>query len=184
MNNMLISKLQKQLSGIDGLRELDASSQEFKRWQYTTQFIFEQTGSNNARRFRSIRFTPNCTIDGVELGSAEKCYSDGLDKAEALISAFTDAFNGMDNLDEDKMDYNQSTKLPININLSQTQSQSISNAIHLSEYDKDTREKLRELAQEVRKSNNSGKIAPIVKWLADKSVDALIALLPTMIKFE
>ena len=90
----------------------------------------------------------------------------------------------MDNLDEDKMDYNQSTKLPININLSQTQSQSISNAIRLSEYDKETQKKLRELAQEVRKSNNSGKIAPIVWWLTDKSVDALIALLPAVIKFE
>ena len=44
--------------------------------------------------------------------------------------------------------------------------------------------KLKELAKEINKPNNRGKVAPIVKWLADKSIDALIALLPSIIKFE
>ncbi len=188
MNDIFITKLQERLSEIEKLRCLNVDSQDFKRWHYATQLALKQADANSANSFKIIRFTPHVTIESLELESAKECYLDGLNQAEALLNAFIDTFYGTDIVNKDNIshDNNQSNQPLVNIvnNVSQKQSQSISNPINLSTYNKETQEKLKELAEEIRKPNNHGKVLPIVKWLADKSIDALIALLPSVIKFE
>ncbi len=190
MDDILIQKLQERFSEIEKLRLLSASNQEFKRWHRATQLTLEQTDTNSASSFKRIRFTPHFTIEGDELESASRCYLDGLSEAESLLGAFIDTFCGIDitNKNETPSANSKSAQPSIsivnNISQNQNQSQSVSISIKLSDYDKQTQEKLKELAREIRKPNNRGKVIPIVKWLADKGIDALIALLPSMIKFE
>ena len=66
----------------------------------------------------------------------------------------------------------------LHLNLSQQQVQQIIQTINLDAYDDETKEKVNELFDELKKQEkNKSKISNIVKWLADKSVDALIAIL-------
>lgn len=143
-----------------------------------------------ALRFDEISYTPAIFFgddDDNELFA--RSYSSGLLNAKALLEAFVEeletwGYDGDSKAEKSKVAKSQQAAVNVNVSQNQTQSQSISTLINLSAYNEETQEKLKDLAEEIHKPNNRSRVAPIVKWLADKSVDALIALLPTMIKFE
>lgn len=143
-----------------------------------------------ASRFNEIRYTPAVWSIGSNNSELFTCaYDKGLLSAKALLEAFVEeletwGYNGDSKVKKAEAAKNQQPTINVNISQNQTQSQSISNPINLSVYNEETQEKLKKLAEEIHKPNNHRKVIPIVKWLADKSVDTLITLLPTVIKFE
>lgn len=147
-------------------------------------------GGDYASRFNRISYAPGIFFgDDNDNELFTRSYSNGLLDAKALLEAFVEeletwGYDGESEAERSKAAKNQQPTVNVNVSQNQTQSQSISSPINLSVYDKETQEKLKELAEEIHKPNNRSKVISIVKWLADKSTDALIALLPSMIKFE
>lgn len=189
--NSLITFFQGKIAEIDKLNGLDSDNVEFQKWRDTTLNTCKRMGGDYSTRFNDIRYTPGSfIIGGDNSGIFARAYNKGLQRARALLESFVEELetwgydgDSGDILATEKPKNIQQPVMNLNISQSQTQSQSASISISLSAYDEKTQEKLKELAGEIRKPNNYSKVAPIVKWLANKSTDALIALLPSMIKF-
>lgn len=190
----LINFFRGKISEIDDLKNLSLNDAKFKKWHATILATCRRMDGDYASRFDEISYIPAAwTLDGDNSELFMYSYNDGLLNAKALLEAFVEELeiwgysNGSEDIVATEKSSSTNTQQPVvnfNISQNQTQSQSVSNPINLSMYNEEVQEKLKELAKEIRKPNNSGKIAPIVRWLADKSIDALITLLPTVIKFE
>lgn len=186
----LITFFQKKIAEIDKLNGLGLDNAEFQKWHATTLATCKRMGGDYALRFNEINYSPAIFFgddDDDELFAHS--YSSGLLNAKALLEAFVEeletwGYDSDSKVEKSKVAKSQQPAINVNVSQNQTQSQSISSPINLSVYNEETQEKLKELAKEIHKPNNRSKVTPIVKWLADKSVDALIALLPTLIKFE
>ena len=70
------------------------------------------------------------------------------------------------------------SRVVLNLTISQQQAQQITQSINLSQYNPEVQQKVQELLDELKKeSKKKPKIINVVKWLADKGADALIAIL-------
>lgn len=188
--NSLITFFKKKIAEVDVLNDLGLDSVEFQKWHATTLATCKRMGGDYASRFDEVSYTPAVwTIDNDNSELFAYAYGNGLLSAKALLESFVEELETWGYDDDSKVEKSKTTKtqqpaVNVTVSQSQTQSQHVSNSINLSAYDEETQKKLKELAKEINKPNNRGKVAPIVKWLADKSIDALIALLPSIIKFE
>lgn len=186
----LIDFFRGKISEVDDLKTSSFNDEKFKKWHATTLATCKRMGGDYALRFDDISYTPAIFFgDDDDNDLFAHSYSNGLLDAKALLEAFVEeleiwGYDGDSVVGKLKVAKSQQPAVNVNVSQNQTQSQSISNPINLSMYNKETQEKLKELAEEIHKSNNRSKVIPIVKWLADKSVDALISLLPIAIKFE
>ncbi len=184
----LIDFFRGKISEVDDLKTSSFNDEKFKKWHATILATCKRMGRDYALRFDDISYTPAIFFgDDDDNDLFARSYSNGLLDAKALLEAFVEELEiwGYDgDSGAGKLKVAKSQQPAVNVNVSQNQSQSIPNPINLSMYNKETQEKLKELAEEIHKPNNRSKVIPIVKWLADKSVDALITLLPIAIKFE
>lgn len=186
----LITFFQKKIAEIDKLNGLGLDNAGFQKWRAAILATCKRMGGDYASRFDEISYMPAVwTIDGDNSELFAYAYDKGLLSAKALLEAFVEeletwGYDGDSKAEKSKVAKSQQPAVNVNVSQNQTQSQSISTSINLSAYNEETQEKLKELAEEIRKPNNRSKVTPIIKWLADKSADALITLLPTMIKFE
>lgn len=186
----LIDFFRGKISEVDDLKTSSFNDEKFKKWHATTLATCKRMGGDYALRFDDISYTPAIFFgDDDDNDLFAHSYSNGLLDAKALLEAFVEeleiwGYDGDSVVGKLKVAKSQQPAVNVNVSQDQTQSQSISNPINLSMYNKETQEKLKELAEEIHKPNNRSRVTPIVKWLADKSVDALITLLPIAIKFE
>ena len=137
-------------------------------------------GAHYLKEFDDISFTPTIYVSGSGDGPFVRACNSGLDSAEAYIKATISDLELFGECKEEISLANQEqSKSQQNIvNISMAQQQNISQSIELSKCDEETRRKINELYTELESNNrNKEKIKDIIKWLADKSVDILIAIL-------
>lgn len=157
----------------------------FEKWWLSITATCERMGSKYKKRADNINFFPNVLTSGDDSEWINKTYQSGLNQAEAFIETLMEELQtwGLDNSGDGKnisQVNGDDKRFPINLNVtvSQQQAQQIIQTINLDNYDDETKEKIEQLFSELGKhTKNKSKISNIVKWLADKSVDALIALL-------
>lgn len=178
----LIEFFHAKLEKIPEIKNLnDYDNPEFKTWWNTVKSTCERMGASYGRRAEQISFLPGIVFGGGDRGPYIRAFRRGVDSAEALIRSIIDEL--------ETWGYEQSTanastqtspqdKVILNLTISQQQVQQITQTINLSQYDADVQEKVQELLDELKKeTKDKPKIVNIVKWLADKGTDALIAVL-------
>jgi hypothetical protein len=180
----LINIFENKLKKVSELRGLgDASNPEFVTWWNTVTSTCERMGKSYKQKTDSITFTPSfISWDGDESAEFARAYERGLDQAVALIKSIIEVLETWGYEAETKSTHgvvkSSEGKITLNLAISQQQVQQISQTINLAQYDADVQEKVEELLGELKKENkDKARIVSIVKWLADKGVDALIAIL-------
>lgn len=159
----------------------------FDKWWGSIKATCERMGDKYKKRADQIDFFPSVLTDGDNSIWINKRYQSGLNEAEAFVETLMEELQtwGLDtstpnshhasskesNLQGDKA-------FNLFVTVSQQQAQQIIQTINLDDYDEETKRQVNNLFQELNKEfKDKGKIAAIVKWLADKSIDALIAIL-------
>lgn len=182
----LIQFFTKKLEKIPELQNLNRYDEpEFATWWNTITSTCERMGQSYKQRADRIRFFPGVVIGGGDNSAAfARAYHSGLNNAEALIKSIIEELEmwGYESDDTHNSQSDKETKpdnkVILNLTISQQQAQQITQTINLSQYDEDVQLKVQELLEELKKeTKNKSKIIEVVKWLADKGVDALIALL-------
>lgn len=173
------SKLE-QMASLRSLR--DYRDPTFATWWNTIESTCERMGESYKQRATRIRFSPGMVVGGADNSARyAKAYSSGLDKAEALIKSIIEELETWGYGNEQTAEPNPTPahdKVVLNLTISQQQVQQITQTINLSQYDPEVQAKVEELLDELkRESKDKPKIINIVKWLADKGSDALIAVL-------
>lgn len=142
-------------------------------------------GETYLQRARRISFFPSVLGGSRDDHYISQKYQSGLNQAEAFIETLIEELQTWGLNDSSSKQQNPASTTTshaptyhLHVNLSQQQVQQIIQTINLDAYDEDTKEKVTELFDELKKKEkDKSKISGIVKWLADKSVDALIAIL-------
>lgn len=187
MENRYIDYFTGKLRDLPELRKRHSSTDNpaFEKWWGSIQATCERMGDTYLRRSKRIRFFPMILGGSSDDYYINESYQSGLNQAEAFIETLIEELQtwGL-NTTSDKESGTTSRQSPqaptyhLHLNLSQQQVQQIIQTINLDAYDDETKEKVNELFDELKKQEkNKSKISNIVKWLADKSVDALIAIL-------
>ncbi|HEX6462505.1 MAG TPA: hypothetical protein VFZ58_04545 [Candidatus Saccharimonadales bacterium] len=159
----------------------------FDKWWGSIEVTCERMGDKYKKRADRIDFFPSVLTDGDDSIWINKRYQSGLNEAEAFIETLMEELQtwGLDTGIPNSQHASLKESLPhqdkafnLFVTVSQQQAQQIIQTINLDDYDEGTKRQVNDLFQELNKeSKDKGKIASIVKWLADKSVDALIAIL-------
>ncbi len=179
----LIQFFKAKLGQLPDLRNLnDYRDPAFATWWNTVESTCERMGDSHKQRASRIRFSPGMTIGGQDNSARyARAYHQGLDGAEAFIKALIEELEtwGYESSATDKGSKSSAQdKVTLNLTISQQQIQQITQTINLSQYDADVQSKVQELLNELKKeTKDKPKIVNIVKWLADKGTDALIAVL-------
>lgn len=155
---------------------------EFIKWWNTVRSTCERMGESYRRRADSIRFYPGMVVAGSNEGvMLSQAYHRGMDEAEAFIESIIEELElwGYEsNTANADVQTSLQDRVVLNLTITQQQVQQITQTINLSQYDTDVQEKVKELLNELKKeSKDKPAIVSAVKWLADKGIDALIAVL-------
>lgn len=187
MEDRYIDYFTNKLKDLPELRKGDRSTDNpaFEKWWGSIEATCERLGDTYLQRARKIHFFPMVLGGGRDDYYIAQRYQSGLNQAEAFIETLIEELQTWGLNDSTSMSSstsgvrsNQSPTYHLHVNLSQHQVQQIIQTINLDAYDDDTKEKVTELFEELKKQEkDKSKISSIVKWLADKSVDALIAIL-------
>lgn len=180
----LIQFFKRKLDNISDLRKLKSpGDQAFITWWNTVLSTCERMGQSYKQKADNIQYYPSIVIGDDDTIWID-AYQRGLNEAESFIKSTIEDLEtwGYGSDDNDKghetIDHSLDNKVILNLTISQQQAQQITQSINLSQYDLEVQEKVRELLDELKKeSKNKTKIIDVVKWLADKGVDALIAIL-------
>lgn len=176
---------------IVNLRSTSYQDEPFLQWKTSLDnVIFEEFGENSKeyKNFRSIQFHILAfRLPGRHLETPvdQNQFLDGLKKAEIFLCGLLEKINLYGISDKknnsDKVDklISSDKNFVQNIYLTQTQIQNISQKINLENLDQETKAKIEELFDELgnKTNQNKVKIGNIVKWLADRAIDVLIAIL-------
>jgi hypothetical protein len=160
----------------------------FDKWWGSIEAACEHMGDRYKQRADVISFFPGILLSGDNRASINERYQSGLNQAEAFIETLMEELqtwgldmgsSGSDRTSASNEDgLRQDKAFNLFLTVSQQQAQQIIQTINLDNYDDETRQQVNVLFEELnKKSKDKNKIASIVKWLADKSVDALIAIL-------
>lgn len=155
----------------------------FEKWWGSIIATCERMGSKYKQRADRISFFPNILGSGDDSEWINKRYQSGLNQAEAFIETLMEELQtwGLDSPSigrEKSSDTDNQKTFNLFLTVSQQQAQQIIQTINLEEYDEETKRQVNELFAELnKKEKDKSKVASIIKWLADKSVDALIAIL-------
>lgn len=179
----LIQFFQTKLEKVPEIKNLnDDDNPEFTTWWNTVTSTCERMGESYKRRADSIHFYPGVVIGGGDNSAAyARAYQRGMGEAEALIKSIIEELETWgyeSNAPHASTQTSPQDKVTLNLTISQQQVQQIAQTINLSQYDDDVQEKVQELLDELKKeTKDKPAIINIVKWLADKGADALIAVL-------
>jgi hypothetical protein len=179
----LIQFFKLKLEQLPDLRKLsDYRDTTFTTWWNTIESTCERMGDSHKQRAGRIRFSPGMVVGGADNSARyARSYQSGLDGAEAFITALIEELEtwGYESKEASKgPQSSERDKVVLNLTISQQQIQQITQTINLSQYDSETQTKVQELLDELKKeTKDKPKIVNIVKWLADKGTDALIAVL-------
>ena len=157
----------------------------FEKWWGSITATCERMGPRYKQRADRINFFPSVLTSGDDSEWINQTYTSGLNQAEAFIETLMEELQtwGLDDSNNKKFTEKNKTNVeqsPYNlyVTVNQQQAQQIIQTINLDKYDNETKEKVELLFSELSKLNkNKSKISNIVKWLANKSIDALIAIL-------
>lgn len=179
----LIDFFNSKLKQLPELRKFnDYREPTFTTWWNTVKSTCERMGDSYKQKADRVRFSPGMTIGGQDNSARyARAYHQGLDNSEAFIKSLIEE---LETWGYDSGSTNESSVKPLqdkvilNFTISQQQVQQITQTINLSQYDHEVQEKVQELLDELKKeTKDKPKIVNIVKWLADKGTDALIAVL-------
>lgn len=179
----LIQFFQTKLEKVPEIKNLnDDDNPEFTTWWNTVTSTCERMGESYKRRADGIRFYPGVVIGGGDNSAAyARAYQRGMGEAEALIKSIIEELETWgyeSSAPHASTQTSPQDKVTLNLTISQQQVQQITQTINLSQYDDDVQEKVQELLDELKKeTKDKPAIINIVKWLADKGADALIAVL-------
>lgn len=192
----VIEFLLKKKETINSLKSLNPKDAGFSRWRESLKnFIYKVFGdkSKEYKDFNRIQFVIlRMRLAGtvpVSTTEDQETYSRGLNKAEIFIETLVENIKmfGIDNIDNTEDVPKQTTKpnrqvessLIQNIYLTQNQVQNISQTIDFDNLDSDIKIKVEELFNELKKQDgkDKNKIGLIIKWLADRAIDVLIAII-------
>lgn len=187
MEDRYIDYFTNKLKDLPELRKGSSSvdNPAFEKWWGSIKATCERMGDTYLQRARKIRFFPSVLGGSRDDYYISQSYQAGLRQAEAFIETLieelqtwglNDSLNTQSHASGQRS--SQAPTYNLHVNLSQQQVQQIIQTINLDAYDEETKEKVTELFDELKKQEkDKSKISNIVKWLADKSVDALIAIL-------
>lgn len=138
-------------------------------------------GNTYSKKAGEIHFTPMVYTMYGKVDYIQP-YNRGLDNAKVFLESTIEELElwGYAGENAGKKVKAQDNKdgVVLNLSITQQQSQQITQSINLSQYDKEVQDKVQELLDELKKETKSKvKISNLIKWLADKGVDALIAIL-------
>jgi len=154
---------------------------EFEKWWGSIKATCERMGPSYIKRANRIHFFPMVLAGGDNSAAISSMYQSGLNQAGAFLESLMEELQtwGLDTLlKNNQPSSNDADKFNLYLTISQQQAQQIIQTINLDDYDEEVRERVQDLFAELKKKDkDKSKIATIVKWLADKSVDALIAIL-------
>lgn len=186
MEERYFNYFQEKLKKLPELRQhgscLDNPS--FDKWWGSIELTCEHMGDRYKQRADRISFFPGVLTDGDDSAWINRSYQSGLNQAEAFLETLMEELQtwGLDggapvNSPPSK-GVTHGKEFNLFVTVSQQQAQQIIQTINLDDYDEQTKQKVNDLFEELRKENkDKNKISSVVKWLADKSVDALIAIL-------
>lgn len=185
MEEKYFKYFQEKLKKVPELRAYQSclDNPEFDKWWGSILATCDRMGPAYKKRADNISFFPGVLTSGDDSAHINKRYQSGLREAEGFIENVMDELQtwGLDtpanSIESDTANINDK---PFNffLTVSQQQAQQIIQTINLEDYDDETKRQVNDLFQELnRKEKNKEKIKDIVKWLADKSIDALIAIL-------
>jgi len=178
-NEKIVEFLKSKKDKIEHLKTLSRDDVEFRSWYESLQATAERMGQSYKTRVNSWNFWPSFYIPGQPDNSREE-YLNGLSEAEASLESMIEEIELWGEPASTKPTSSKKSEKDVifNLTISQQQAQQLSNEIEIEQYEPEVREMIKDLLQELQKKNkNRDKIVSIVKWLADKSVDALVALI-------
>lgn len=181
----LITFFNSKLDKLPELRKLATDEdQAFTEWWNTITATYERMGDSYKNKADSINFSSSVVIRGEDnSASYAQAYQSGLNDAEAFIKSTIEeletwGFNGEPAHATSKKSTESDNRISLHLTITQQQVQQITQSINLAQYDEATQGKVEELLNELKKENkDKPKIISIVRWLADKGSDALIAIL-------
>jgi len=189
MEEKYYNYLKSKLETLPELRQYRSSidNPSFDKWWDSIEATCERMGSKYKKRADRINFFPGVLTSGDDSVWINQSYQSGLNQAEAFLETLMEELQtwGLDKENPSDREYSGNGSLRqkneafnLFVTVSQQQAQQISQTINLDNYDEKTKQQVDNLFQELnKKTKDKGKIASIVKWLADKSIDALIAVL-------
>jgi len=172
------------LEEIPSLRGLNSDAPAFMKWERSAKSTIRTVYGEASAEYTDFNQTHFISYNMYSTEAEDaKAYEHGLDAATAQIEAHIENLSlfGLPSHSKGKGTSTPSRSvqggLTQHIHLSQTQVQQLRNEVDLSGYDSETQAQANELLSELSKgkTQDKTKIAAIVKWLADKSVDILIA---------
>jgi len=185
----LLQILKDKREKIDDLEKLKYNSEEFTQWHDSVENILRKAfGDKSAEytNFSKIHFLAMVlTMRGGD-NSAEdqEAYISGLKKARSKLASIIEQIELFDYSNKTKSEkQNNKTGLIQHFHFSQSQIQQIENKIDIQTLDPEVKKQLDLLFRELSKEEgkNKLKIGEIIKWLADKAIDVLIAIITAKI---
>lgn len=154
---------------------------EFATWWNTITSTCERMGESYKQKAGRIRFSPGMVVGGADNSARyARAYQNGLTGAGAFIKSIIEELEtwgygpNEGSLKESKPD----SKVVLNLTISQQQAQQIGQTIQVEQYSEEIQKQVGALLDELRRpEKDKTKVISIVKWLADKGADALIAIL-------
>jgi len=178
-----IELIKKQIDKIDEIINLEYNSPKVRAWEsFTEELLVNVFGKphNNLDNFRSTLHSGGPIRIGMSDQEWQENFVRSMQDIKELLASFTDqlelfapAASGEKTKEQPK------SQLVQNFYISQLQAQRIENLINIEEQPEEVKVKVEELLSELKKekTKNKSKIAEIVKWLADKAIDVLIAII-------
>ncbi len=183
MTDKVLGYLKQKLENIPELRAKNSAldNPEFDKWIQDVITACGRISKEHKTRAENLSFSPFVLSGGDDDRSYwQSSYQSGLNYAESFIKSIIEeleTWGAPGDISQSQI-RNKAVSTIINLTISQQQSQQIIQSINLSDYNSEIKEKVTELLDELEKTNkDKTKIKDTVKWLADKSVDVLIAIL-------
>lgn len=171
----------RQIQKIDHLLTLKHDDPEIDAWEnFTEQLIIQAFGKPciNLNAYYSARHG-----GPIHFGMSEnECQENYIRSRQGLKKLFEGFIDQLELLDFSKNSNEPSTashKTIQNIYITQSQAQQIENTLNIENQPAEVKEKVEELLGELKKkeTKNKNKVAETVKWLADRAIDVLIAII-------
>lgn len=155
-------------------------------WWNSIKAALQRMGKIYADRANEVNFWPNVVVwgGGDNSGVNHAAYLGGLNQAQSFLEVLVEelkewGFEGGESASKSNhASAAHKEAVVFNLTISQQQVQQITQTINIAQYDEDVQNCVYQLLDELKKKDkDKTKIIGLVKWLADKGADALIAIL-------
>lgn len=178
-----IELIKKQADKIDEIINLGYQDPKVNSWEnFTEQLLVHTFGKphDNLTNFRSTLHSGGPIRIGMSDYEWQGNYVNSMQNMKELLVSFIEQLE-LFTPSLSRNEKNEEKKQPIvqNFYITQSQAQQIENSINIEGQSAEVKEKVEELLNELKreKTKNKTKIGEIVKWLADRAIDVLIAIL-------